>query len=54
MSNNQKKYLTIAAVALVVIVADKMFGVSDKTVSRLGGRHTGFGVGLRGWTMLTY
>jgi len=35
MSNNQKKYLTIAAVALAVIVADKMFSVSNKVVAKL-------------------
>jgi len=44
MSNNQKKYLTIAAVALAVIVADKMFSVSNKVVAKL---HPGSVTSLR-------
>ncbi len=40
MSENAKKYLTIAVVALAVIVVDKFFKLSDKTVAKLhGGTH---------------
>jgi len=38
MDAKTKKILTSVAVVLAVIVADKMFGVSDKAVSKLGGR----------------